>query len=273
VRTWIAALAIGALALGACAGSGDDGTAEEDTSGRSYQRASPGEPEESPATGTGDKHAEQDASAPDTQSPRPVRRYAVVDVVDGDTVEVAHRGGVTVRVIGIDTPETVAPGEPVECGGPAASATAETLLSGRRVRLVFDPTQGRTDTYGRTLAYLRVPNVGDFGLAMIERGRAAEYTYDAAYQRQAIYRAAETRARQAGRGLWGGCGGIDVPLYPPTQPDEPQSVGGNCQAGYDPCVPPYPPDVDCDDLDGPIRVTGDDPHGLDRNGNGAGCEY
>src|SRR5699024_9257697 len=50
------------------------------------------------------------------------------------------------------------------------------------------------------------------------------------------------------------------------------SRGGNCAAGYDPCVPSYPPDVDCADVDGPVRVTGDDPHALDRDGDGRACE-
>lgn len=49
-------------------------------------------------------------------------------------------------------------------------------------------------------------------------------------------------------------------------------AGGGCAAGYDPCVPPYPPDVDCSDVDGPIKVTGSDPHGLDADGDGIGCE-
>ncbi|HYJ70660.1 MAG TPA: thermonuclease family protein [Nocardioidaceae bacterium] len=193
-------------------------------------------------------------------------------MVDGDTVHVAYHGDTSVRVIGIDTPETVDPSQPVECGGPEASAVAERLLSGKRVRLVFDPSQGRSDYYGRTLAYLTVPGLGDFGLAMVERGLAAEYTYDTAYQHQAQYIAAEQRARQAGRGMWGRCGGVDEPLHRPNKPPEPRGGGGNCEAGYDPCVPSYPPDVDCGDVDGPIQVTGDDPHGLDADGDGTGCE-
>ena len=48
--------------------------------------------------------------------------------------------------------------------------------------------------------------------------------------------------------------------------------GGACAPGYSPCVPPYPPDVDCSDVDGPIYVTGSDPHGLDADGDGVGCE-
>lgn len=49
-------------------------------------------------------------------------------------------------------------------------------------------------------------------------------------------------------------------------------AGGNCAPGYSPCIPPYPPDLDCSDVNGPITVTGDDPHGLDGDGDGIACE-
>jgi micrococcal nuclease len=215
--------------------------------------------------------------APSAMAPRrPVRRlgarHRVLDVVDGDTVKVAYRGvEVSVRVIGIDTPETVHPSEPVECGGPQASAAAARLLTGKSVRLVFDPSQGRTDAYDRTLAYLQAPDIGDFGLAMIRQGRAAEYTYDSAYARQARYLAAQSTAQGAGRGIWNRCGGVDTALARPA-PESRPGPGGDCDPGYDPCVPPYPPDLDCDDVDGPIRITGDDPHGFDADGDGVGCD-
>ena len=48
--------------------------------------------------------------------------------------------------------------------------------------------------------------------------------------------------------------------------------GGACAPGYSPCIPPYPPDLDCSDVNGPIYVTGSDPHGLDADGDGVGCE-
>ena len=48
--------------------------------------------------------------------------------------------------------------------------------------------------------------------------------------------------------------------------------GPSCAPGYSPCVPPPPPDLDCSDLDGPIKVTGSDPHNLDGDGDGWGCE-
>ena len=210
------------------------------------------------------------------------RLYSVLRVVDGDTVEVSYRGGTSIRIIGIDTPETVDPNTPDECGGPAASALASQLLSGRQVRLVFDKSQGRTDYYDRTLAYLDIPGRGDYGQAMIEQGSAAEYTYDTAYDRQAEYIAAESRAQTQDRGVWGACGGVDTPLKAPAPlanppgdkpKDRGNSGGGSgCADGYQPCIPPYPPDVNCEDVDGPIRVSGSDPHGLDADGDGVACE-
>lgn len=50
------------------------------------------------------------------------------------------------------------------------------------------------------------------------------------------------------------------------------SADAGCESGYDPCVPTYPPDLDCPDVGGPVTVTGSDPHGLDADGDGSGCE-
>ena len=207
------------------------------------------------------------------------RLFTVTEVVDGDTVHLDKPGETSVRIIGIETPETVHPTEPVECGGPTASKAAERLLAGRQVRLVFDATQGRTDAYGRILGYIDVPGSGDYGLRMIERGYAAEYTYDSAYRRQHRYRAAERRARDDAQGVWGRCGGVDRPLEQPTTEPEPEAQAppaagsaAGCAAGYRPCVPSYPPDLDCGDVDGPITITGDDPHGFDADGDGIGCD-
>lgn len=76
----------------------------------------------------------------------------VLRVVDGDTIDIRDdvRGRLRVRILGIDTPETKKPGVPVECWGPEATRFAESNLVGRRVALVIDPTQDRTDHYGRT---------------------------------------------------------------------------------------------------------------------------
>lgn len=249
--------------------------------GSQPERSRTSESEPRPSSAPEPKSAERTSKPGAETQIRHVPRHRVVDVVDGDTVTVSYRGSdVSVRVIGIDTPETVHPSEPVECGGPQASAAATRMLSGRKVRLIFDPSQGRTDSYGRTLAYLQAPRFGDFGRAMIRQGKAAEYTYAVAYARQGQYLSAQDKAQGDNRGIWNKCGGVDTPLdqEQPAQarPGRPgtssSSSGAGCDPGYDPCVPPYPPDLDCSDVDGPIRVLGDDPHGFDADGDGTGCD-
>jgi micrococcal nuclease len=132
--------------------------------------------------------------------------YPVTRVVDGDTIWVRAGGQrVKVRLIGIDTPETVAPGEPVGCFGPEASARAKQLLSGREVYLELDASQGELDRYGRTLAYVWRTDGLFFQLAMVREGFAVEYTYDQPYRYQRELRAAEADARADGRGLWSAC--------------------------------------------------------------------
>lgn len=138
-------------------------------------------------------------------APATAMRGTVDRVIDGDTLEVIVGGDeLDVRVIGIDTPETKHPRKPVQCYGPEASAEAERLLAGQAVTLIPDPSQGRTDNYGRTLAYVEVNGL-DLGAHMIEAGYAREATYDGRYERQTAYRAAEDLARSAGAGQWSAC--------------------------------------------------------------------
>lgn len=133
-----------------------------------------------------------------------------------------------------------------ECWGQAASTAAHRLLADEKVNLVFEPTQGRTDAYGRTLAYLKIPGIGDYGAIMVRRGHAIEYTYESAYKHQARYRRAESEARAAERGLWRHCGSADIPLDQPapTHAAEPvPTPADGCAPGDDPRVPPYRPDM------------------------------
>ena len=210
--------------------------------------------------------------------------YPVVEVVDGDTIKVQISGRVeTVRLLGIDTPETVDPRRPVECFGREASAAARRILAGRRVRLEFDPSQGRRDKYGRILAYVRTDRGVFANLWLVRRGYAHEYTYDLPYRYQEEFRAAEQYAREHDLGLWSPstCNGdTDRPAARPTptptprrETPPPPPSGSQCDPNYaGACVPPYPPDVDCADIGQPVRVVGDDRHGLDRDGDGWGCE-
>lgn len=129
--------------------------------------------------------------------------YKVLKVVDGDTFSVSKDGtNVTVRLIGMDTPEVVDPRKVVQCFGKEASAEAHRLLDGQSVRLVQDPTQDTYDKYGRLLAYAYLPDGTLYNKTMIEEGFAHEYTYNVLYQFQKEFKAAETDARIAQRGLW-----------------------------------------------------------------------
>jgi len=127
----------------------------------------------------------------------------VTRVIDGDTIEVRIGGGVEdVRLIGIDTPETVKPGTPVQCFGPRASHFTKRLLEGRRVRLVFGTE--RRDAYGRLLAYVRVGR-RLVEAALVRRGLARSLTIPPNDRFAPLFRRLERRAALAGRGLWGAC--------------------------------------------------------------------
>lgn len=129
--------------------------------------------------------------------------YPVLDVVDGDTARI-QRGGdaVTVRLIGIDTPETVDPDQPVQCFGPQAAARAAQLLAGQLVWLEHDPKQGLLDRYGRELAYVWLPGGQLANLLLLDGGYAREAGYGLPYRYAAVFRAAQADARAAHRGLW-----------------------------------------------------------------------
>lgn len=127
----------------------------------------------------------------------------VTKVIDGDTIDVFLNGKTEkVRVIGINTPETVDPRKPVECFGRQASDKAKSLLLNQTVRVEFDPTQSNRDKYNRLLRYVFINNQTDFGLQMIKEGYAYEYTYDAPYKFQAKYKQAQKEAENSRVGLW-----------------------------------------------------------------------
>ena len=130
--------------------------------------------------------------------------FPVARVVDGDTVRVVIEGQeFPVRLIGIDTPETVDPNRPVECAGPEASVYAEQLMNGQMVYLELDPSQGVTDKYDRLLAYVWLPSGVMVNLLMVEAGLADEYTYAAPYRYQQEFRAAQEIAQSQLVGKWG----------------------------------------------------------------------
>ena len=139
----------------------------------------------------------------------------VVKVVDGDTVRVrlpGRRDTESVRLIGVDTPETHGPGGLRECFGKEASAHTATLLPpGTEVRLVRD-AEAR-DRYGRLLAYVYRRHDDLFvNLELARAGFAAPLSIPPNVAHRDAFVDAAADAREAGRGLWGRCGGPDEPL-------------------------------------------------------------
>lgn len=229
----------------------------------------------SPRRGDGPERVEGMEGQPPERSDRPRRRgsagggrerrtqrptVVVTDVVDGDTVDLAN--GETVRLVGIDTPEVG------ECGYERAKEALTRLALGRRVAL--GASDEDRDQYGRLLRYLDVRRGGryvDAGYLLLRRGLAvARYDSRDGYgrhPRQGRYVARDAVTAAAG------CGGVRGLVGQPQAQPRPRR---GCAPGYRPCVPPFPPDVDCTDVSGPVRVTGGDPHALDADGDGRACE-
>lgn len=204
----------------------------------------------------------------------------VLEVLDGDTLEVrAERAGIlpvgsrrTLRLLEVDTPETVHPSVGTECYGPQASAfAARRLPVGSRVWLVAD--DDRRDRYGRDLRYVWTEDGDFFNLQAVRLGFAEAVLYEPNDEYIRRMNTAEAAARAAGRGLWGACtGGTPNPpaLAPPPRP----SPGRGCDPDYrGACVPEHPPDLDCGQIPGTgFASVGGDPHGLDDDDDGVACE-
>jgi micrococcal nuclease len=130
--------------------------------------------------------------------------WTVVRVVDGDTIEVARgrNDTDTVRLLGINTPETHHPTKPVECFGPEAAAFTEEQLTGRSVQLEYD-IEGR-DRYGRRLAYVVVDGER-FNDELLRRGYARLLVIEPNHAHARTMLREELDAKRAGRGLWSEC--------------------------------------------------------------------
>lgn len=146
--------------------------------------------------------------------PSTAQEKAVVSrVVDGDTIKIMEDGKEsTVRLIGINTPETVDPQKPVECFGPAASDYTKNLLTGQTVFLDSDATQQDMDHYGRLLRYVYLPDGLFVNEKLVRDGYATEYTYDRPYRFRTEFLQAQAEAREADLGLWAACAATPDPL-------------------------------------------------------------
>jgi micrococcal nuclease len=129
----------------------------------------------------------------------------VVRVVDGDTIRVSLGGREErVRYIGIDTPESVKPGTPVQCFAKKASAENARLVAGKRVRIERDVEE--RDRYGRLLAYV-YPAAGGAMVneTLVRHGYARPLTIPPDVRHAERFRRLADEARRAGRGLWRAC--------------------------------------------------------------------
>jgi micrococcal nuclease len=224
----------------------------------------------------------------ETQPEKPkagVELYRVVKVIDGDTIDLDINGQTErIRLIGMDTPETVDPRKTVECFGKEASNKAKEMLTAKSVKIAADPTQDNRDKYKRLLRYVYLEDGTNFNKLMISEGYAHEYTYYVPYQLQVEFKAAQKDAEENERGLWSpsSCGGDTSTSSLPVQSSSTSAARGaaspsvssnsNCNPNYTPCIPNASYDLDCGDLSVSVHVVGTDVYRLDRDGDGYGCE-
>lgn len=137
-------------------------------------------------------------AGPPERSRQPVwQKRFCVRVIDGDTIELD--GGERVRLIGVDTPETVDPRRPVQSFGKEASAFTRRMVEGKNVRLEQD--QDTRDRYGRTLAYVYLQDGTFLNAEIIRQGYGHAYTrFPFRYEQQFVQ--LEREARESSRGLW-----------------------------------------------------------------------
>ncbi len=206
----------------------------------------------------------------------------VTAIGDGDSLSAA--GGKRVRLVQIDAPELGS----AECYAREARATLLRLVPvGSTIALDADPRLDQSDRYGRLLRYVRRGTM-NVNVALVRAGAAAPYFYDSDRGRHADRLLAEAkRAKASKRGLWGACPGtvLDPQRLLDTRSANAGTgsgavgvVGGSgCDPSYaGACIPPPPPDLDCDNIRAlgaaPVRVVGSDPHRLDGDDDGWGCE-
>lgn len=131
--------------------------------------------------------------------------HIITRVVDGDTQAVRLCGiEQTMRLIGINTPETHDTKTGVQCYGKEAEQKAKELLLGKKVHLETDPSQGKTgrDMHGRLLVYIILPSGKNYAEYMIAEGFAHEERYQKSYKYEAQFKAAEQHAQASKKGMW-----------------------------------------------------------------------
>ena len=136
--------------------------------------------------------------------------YKVVSVSDGDTITIRMDGNdEKIRLIGVDTPETIKPNSPQECYGKEASEHLKKLLNGQEVKVEADPINQNRDRYNRLLRYVYF-NDQLVNKQIIEQGYGFAYL-SFPFSKSEEFRQAQVTARQAGIGVWSGFCQINSP--------------------------------------------------------------
>ncbi len=128
---------------------------------------------------------------------------AIVErVVDGDTLKLSN--GKKIRLLAVDTPETVHPLKPVQCYGPEAKEFTKHEIEGKAVLLVQDPGN-KKDKYGRDLAWVyRASDMFFLNMKLVRRGYARAYLRYPTSKNEEFY-LAEKYAKEHELGLWKAC--------------------------------------------------------------------
>ena len=175
------------------------------------------------------------AEAVETTTPALPDLHPVLKVIDGDTLQVELDGRAeVVRLIGVDTPESVDPRKPVQCFAQEATNKAKEILLDKKVKLESDPTQGDRDKYNRLLRYAFLENGKNLSELMISEGFAHEYTYQTPYKYRDEFKAAEAEAKAAKRGLWADATCVTAPTAAATAEPNPNVTAGPTAAALDP---------------------------------------
>jgi endonuclease YncB( thermonuclease family) len=132
-------------------------------------------------------------------------QYSINHFIDGDTIAVNMNGSIeTVRMIGVDTPETHKPNTPVQCYGPEAADFTKTLIGQSSVRLQADPLDTNRDRYGRLLRYVYLQDGQMVETELINNGYGFAYT-QFPFQKSTEFKNDEQAAKDAKKGLWAAC--------------------------------------------------------------------
>lgn len=135
----------------------------------------------------------------------PPGMYIVKQAIDGDTFQIVMDSKKeSVRLIGVDTPETHKPNTAVQCYGPEASDFTRQTVEGKPVRLEADPTNDNRDRYGRLLRYAYMQDGTLLNKLLVEHGYGFAYL-SFPFEKKQEFAEAQTQAQTAKRGLWAAC--------------------------------------------------------------------